>query len=78
MADLWDAVKESAGGTGAVTLTAAYGNMGADDYTYICIPYDDENGLFYFSLLGSDTGDLWIVHIINDTICQPFKLTGTR
>lgn len=78
MSDLWDSVKESAGGTGAVTLTAAYGNMGADDYAYIAIPYDDENGLFYFSLLGSDTGDLWIVHIINDTVCQPFKLTGTR
>lgn len=78
MSDLWDDLKTMAGGIGAVSLSAAYGNMAIGDYTFVFIPYDDENGLIYFSLLDTDTGDLWIVHIINNTICQPFKLTGSR
>ena len=78
MADLWDDLKTMTGGIGAFELTTAYGNMDPDDYVFVFIPYDDENGLIYFSLLGTDSGDLWIVHIINDTICQPFKLTGSR
>lgn len=78
VADLWDDLKGTAGGTGTVTISTALGNMSAADYAFVCIPYGSSDGVILFTLLGSDTGDLWIVHIISDTVGNPFKLTGTR
>lgn len=78
MAGLWDAVKNTPGGTGVFGLTEAFGNMSANDYTYVYIPCSSTAGIFYFSLLDSDTGELWIVHVFQSTIRQPWKLTGSR